>query len=730
MILSIITLFWQLFVLFACCSGVGLTLRFFIPKEFSLLNRALFSFVGGFFLVVLIPQNLIYLGVPVRISGWLILAAGSGTALVVSSQVPCLDTGILFINPDIGTLAVVILLTIVFHGFVPIRQGLEWYYGKGYPDQRNYVQQAEFLKEEPYSTSAQDVGLRPWLVSNVGFHLNAEQIGMKTGPGFGMTGLKNERIGQSIINAEMSVWSGTDGKTGYAATVIFYLALLAVCLYALLCEAGINHFMAGSGALVAAFLPAVTRLSLDGFLSQVSTLFIFPFFACLLRPLDLSARSFTLFFSLTLAYLVAAYSDIAPIGFCTLFLGVMFVRHDNFRIKRLMLMSTILLIVLLNPYYLRNLIQFLGQQYYTAAHATSMSTSAPNVLSLDGWSELIFGAAATPPIALFFDCCAIVLGLLFLAGIILLTTRERLIIGAILLPVVLVILYLASRTPPSYYPMAKITVTILPFLIALVFAALSRIAAKNREHPVVVLKKLLSALIVAAAAAASVRYYSEVLANEGLLSYVRESRFQNVCRELGKIKSKRVLIFETNPSLTSWLCYHARHNDVYIDCRFTNDSALTQIFPFAKVPDFENVDFVVSRERIVDLRAPSVSYLTLIDDTPGEDRSDGHVHYWLGPPVGLRFLAFRAISANLKMRLAPGPEATTSFPIEYLLAGEQGQVFQGELRGETVDVRRYPFSRGVLPYAALSQSNRSDPTPRHPFRSSRNSMTSNSAISI
>ena len=93
---------------------------------------------------------------------------------------------------------------------------------------------------------------------------------------------QKERIGQSIINAEMSVWSGTDGKTGYAATVIFYLALLAICLYAFLCEAGINHFMAGSGALVAAFLPAVTRLSLDGFLSQVSTLFIFPFFACLL----------------------------------------------------------------------------------------------------------------------------------------------------------------------------------------------------------------------------------------------------------------------------------------------------------------------------------------------------------------------------------------------------------------------------------------------------------------
>ena len=523
-----------------------------------------------------------------------------------------------------------------------------------------------------------------------------------------MPGLKNERIGQSIINAEMSVWSGTDGKAGYAATVIFYLALLAICLYAFLRETGINHFMAGSGALVAAFLPAVTRLSLDGFLSQVSTLFIFPFFACLLRPSDLSARSFALFFSLTLAYLVAAYSDIAPIGFCTLFLGVMFVRRDEFRIKRLMLMSTILLIALMNPYYLRNLIQFLGQQYYTAAHATSMSTSAPNVLSLHGWSELIFGVDNSASFALLFDWFAILLGLLFLAGVILLSRRERLIFGSVLLPGVLVIFYLASRIPPPYYPIAKITITILPFSIGLVFVVLSRMAAKNLDRPIAVLKKLLSALIVAAAAAGSVRYYSEVLNNEGLLRDVREPRFLNVCRELEKIKSKRVLVFETSPLLASWLCYHARHSDAYIDCSFMNDSALTQSFPFAKIPDLENVDFVVTRDRIADLRDPGVSYLTLVDDTPGEDRTGGHVHYWLGPPVRLRFLALRPMSANLNMRFAPGPEATT-LPVDYFLADDQGHVSQGEIRGETVDVRPMNFPRGISKLQLSVKAKDSDP---------------------
>jgi hypothetical protein len=71
LIFSIFTLIWQLFALAACCSAVGLALRFMIPKGFSLLHKALFVVVGGLFQVVLIPQNLVYLGVPVRISAWL-----------------------------------------------------------------------------------------------------------------------------------------------------------------------------------------------------------------------------------------------------------------------------------------------------------------------------------------------------------------------------------------------------------------------------------------------------------------------------------------------------------------------------------------------------------------------------------------------------------------------------------------------------------------------------------
>ena len=248
--------------------------------------------------------------------------------------------------------------------------------------------------------------------------------------------------------------------------------------------------MAGSGALLAALLPAVTRLSLNGFLSQISILFVFPFFASLLRRQDLSARRFILFFSLTLAYVVAAYSEIAPIGFCTLFFGVMFVRHDTFRIKRLMLMSAVFLIALMNPYYLRNLIEFLGLQFYIATKGTYMGNMAPDLLTLRGWSELIFGATGSAPLASFFDYCVILLGI-SIAGVIFLSRRDRLIFGAILLPAILAILYLATRAAPSYYPIAKITLSILPFAVGLVFVALSRVVAHSQIRAIGMPKRTL-----------------------------------------------------------------------------------------------------------------------------------------------------------------------------------------------------------------------------------------------
>jgi len=77
-------------------------------------------------------------------------------------------------------------------------------------------------------------------------------------------------------------------------------------------------------------------------------------------------------------------------------------------------------------------------------------------------------------------------------------------------------------------------------------------------------------------------------------------------------------------------------------------------------------------------------------------------------PADLRFLALRPISANLNIRLAPGPEATT-FPIDFFLTDDQGHVSQGEIRNKNVDVRRMSFPRGLSTLELSVKAEDSDP---------------------
>ena len=241
----------QLLVIFACCLGTGITFFPFIRRESSPLSKLLFTFTGGLFLIVLLPQNLVYLGVPVRISPWLMLGLAVFQFFGKRSEWPKWAE-ILRTNSDIQTLIFVVIASVTFHSAVPIQQGLGSYYGKAHPDQINYVLLAEFLKEEPYSMDMRDIGYKPWLLRPVR--------------------LKEERIGQSIVTAEISELSLTNAKTGYAATYIFFLAALGLCLYVLLRDLGAHHVVAAFGAFLSTILPAITRLTLDGFLSQTAVL--------------------------------------------------------------------------------------------------------------------------------------------------------------------------------------------------------------------------------------------------------------------------------------------------------------------------------------------------------------------------------------------------------------------------------------------------------------------------
>jgi hypothetical protein len=664
-------LLWQVLVMFGCCLGAGSLLLFFIPRGWSPLSKAFFSFLGGIFLAVLIPQNLIYLGVPVRISAWLLFGFA---ALQLSRHSRRLRDWLrtLRSNADIRTLGVVILLTITFHSVVPVQQGIDSFYGKAGIDQINYVFLAEFLKEEPYKTDFQDIGLRPWLLMGVNF--------------------KHQRIGQSVVTADMSVLSLTNAKNAYAATFIFFLAALATCLYFLLREIGVNGFTAGLGAFLPAIFPGITHLFLYGFLSQTAALFVFPFFATLLNRRDLNGRSFTVFFSLGLAYLIAVYSEMAPVGVSCFILGVFFVRRENFRQKLLIASCGILLVAFLNPFYVYNVICFLSQQYFLALHAVSLEAMLPNFLSLRGWSAVLFGPV-DPRWILLVEFCGVGFALLALTGLLMLPRSEKLVFGSVLLPVVALGAYLCTRVPLPIYPITKLIFSFSPIAAVFVFSVISRLwSPGNRilEVP----KTFVSVALVVAAALGSIKEYRLVVVNSSDSGLWREPNFMNVCRRLELVKNRKVLLFDINRYILGWLCYHARNNDVYCDARAIGTVDLLRPFPFSVVPRLDSLDLIVSRDRIIDPGSANTMCGTLIDSFQEPDHDHGKVRYWLGPPTHVRFLALHPISARIMMRLEPGPDAKT-LPIRFSLSHNYESVAQGSFSAESVEVRRIELPRGL-----------------------------------
>jgi hypothetical protein len=662
----------QLVAMFGCSLGVGTTLLWLVPRNASGLSKLLFSFFGGLFLLVLIPQNLVYLGVPVRISAWLMMGLAI-LQFVRKRRDYAKWARLLRTNTDFLTLSLVVVVTIGFHSVIPIQQGLDGYYGKARPDQINYVQLAEFLKEEPYSTDAQHVGYKPWLLKPVI--------------------LKEMRIGQSIVTAEISEFSLTNAKTSYAATYIFFLTALGLSLYVLLRDVGTNQIAAASGAFLATILPAITRLTLDGFLSQTAVLFVFPFLASLLHRQDLSSRSFTLFFCLGLAYLISSYTEVAPFGAVSFLLGVILVRRDDFRHKRMMVLSGILIVAFLNPFYIYNLIGFLSEQYATAANGRFMDELVTNPLSLGGWSETFFGAAS-PTWTPLLEFCAVSLMVLAIGGFFALKRPEKVVLGCLVLPVIVAISLLAIRVPLPVYPIAKLIFSFSPFLCILACYAVSPFGPANGNFLLGAARILLMALLLAVASLGSIKEYRIVTDNTELLASLRDPKFLDVCRRLEEVKNKKILLFEADRFLVAWLCYHARNADTYCDARFIGDVAtINQSFLFLSTPRLETVDLFVSRDRIVDTKSDAPSCLVLVDNAQGLDRETGGVKYWLGSAAHLRLLAGHPVTANLRMKLEPGPDAKTT-PIHFSLRDGRDTIAQGDLCTESTEVGRIDIPQG------------------------------------
>jgi hypothetical protein len=505
-------------------------------------------------------QDLVYLGLRLAWSAWIaaaiaLLGVGGIWRWIAAGRAGNVGGWRPWLAP-----ASVVFFVFGFQVCGVVYHGPHDYYGYASQDQVNYVQIAEFLIEKPYTTERSEVGLHPWLVKGIDS--------------------KGGRIGQSVANGYVAVVTGTDAKAAYGSVSVFFVALMAVSVLALLRCLGVGRVMAWLGGLWAGALPAVTQVHLDGFFSQTSTLFILPAAALAVHVARRNYHLSLVVVPLLLAFLLSAYSEIYVIGLA-LVLALTLVTFELRWPQKLTLVLTSLAIppLVLAPYF-RNCFRFLIGQYQAAAvDSAALTVWVPHAGTWRGWSQTFLvapghnaGLVRAQILAGFVILALILLGVFSRR----LGRRAQLAVMAGVPAAVLAVLLSADPFPK--YAFGKLTVCFAPLGVVLAVLGVCRLslAWSHRLCRTPTLSALLRpktlarwggyggvGLLLVLAAWASATKLHVVLANGAGLSTMNPPAAQVLYRELEAHPERLYLLTESHFILNAWLCYHARHASVY-----------------------------------------------------------------------------------------------------------------------------------------------------------------------
>lgn len=199
--------------------------------------------------IILICQNLLYLDIRIPYSVVLIWA-GVGLTLIVS--VTKGQFSILNSNIPCGLIATGIAIYIV-HASGLLASGVSNYYGYGWVDMYNYVAQAQFFIDFPFSSTV-----------DTQEHLRVAHL------------YQHDRIGQSVLHAFIASSSGADAQQAFGATILLSPMLIFFSLFLLSTSLGIERRYAYPTAIIASLSPAIASVHLECFFSQALSMpFIF-----------------------------------------------------------------------------------------------------------------------------------------------------------------------------------------------------------------------------------------------------------------------------------------------------------------------------------------------------------------------------------------------------------------------------------------------------------------------
>lgn len=558
--------------------------------------------LGGFCLQALIVQECFYAGISLSIvvcliallagGGWLLALRHVRHAARAQKQLFAWQAAALFVAGSTLWLG---------QGFSLFGRNPSHYFGRATHDQVNYVLLAQYLADAPHDLAVWQVGLRPWLVKGII--------------------ISKQRITQSIVHAELVVLSGQDAQSTYGTLPLFYIVILGMTITALLRVWKAPWKIALLGGIWAGILPAVTRASLDGFLSQTATLWVPAAIAGVLarKPLSLAHAAVCGVF---LAFFMGAYAEFSFLGAGAVIFGILLIAPRKQWPSLFVVAFSVTVVCSLG--YLSKFAGFFSEQLSNASNLAGLGALAPDSGTFAGWARNFTGEFPWTRR----DLTIIgVVNCLLVAEILVFSnqTRARRFLVLLVTPVAAAASLLLM---PKFltYAFAKLLMSSTPTVIAMVTAG--AFAFRSR------INRMTMGLIIGAGLLVSFAWlytaHRAVLAGtEPNIDQADLSRLRKTLSILDSNKQEYpVVVVDTESELSAaWLAYYLRDRDIYLARQNISDLFMpSELCDCRQIPRHARDVIVISQDQIV--RRDSIESLPALNSPDAKEQRLGRLRTW------------------------------------------------------------------------------------------------------
>ncbi len=593
--------------------------------------------VAGYIACVLFLLALVYFNLPLKWSSWialLIAIVGAAVSLLPWPLGP--HEWHHYGQREIVAAGLLFAAVFAFQSGPLFHAGPENYYGNAHTDQVNYVLIAEFLVEKPYSTSVADVGFQPWLARPIS--------------------LKDMRIGECVANGYLAVITLTDAKSAYGTLSIFMVGMGAVAVFVLSRMLSVPRVLAASAGLWWGVLPAVTKIHLDGFLSQTCVLFVFPTMAAVFYLRRGKLERTTLFLmTLYLAYLLCNYAEVYILCVGLVVSLIIFSARQGTPLKLRVAAVLIILLgsALLCGRYAFIFLEYLAGQYKSAGNASMLAVLAPMSGTWVGWKQIFFGYetfadAKLERLSVFVGLALIFVGCCAFQGRAL---PKRRFLLALIAPSLGVLAVLLSAPELPKYVFSKLVDTYTTFWIVLAAVGLLHVGSFLTRVRVLhrILAWAITGALVLLAFHGSWSEWVAVCEDQGLIAAVDSTDARHCYAAAQKNPSAVYLVDEPHNLLCAWLAYAARHSKVYVDADLITDLPVPPtIYAFRQIPPSSDKMVVLDAKGPRPLAGHRGPPDLIVRNPQGVEGIGNDRWYWIGSEITLELVDYSTTGNSVR----------------------------------------------------------------------------------